>query len=185
MKRTTILAASTALLTLVAGAAPAAAEDTFPDCASAYNYGWNSSWLYVSASMNRADCDGTIVEKAEVALARAFRRKQIAPGNGEALKVCFYQGVYAGYVGALAVEYDECPDLDFGIVPSVARAAVSVFTAMHLGLDRVDGHEVDEVFDGVYWAPPGSAVACVAYIEASEAADPGRGELIDTVCRNR
>jgi hypothetical protein len=183
MKRTTILAASTALLTLVAGASPAAA-DTFPDCASAYNYGWNSSWLYVSASMNRADCNQTVIEKAEAALARAFRRKQIEPDNGEALKVCYYQGVYAGYIGALAVEYDEC-GLDLGVVPSVARAAVSVFTAMHVGLEWVDDADVDEVFDGVWWAPPASAVACVGYIEASEAVDPGRGELIQSVCRNR
>jgi hypothetical protein len=183
MKRTAILAASSALLTLVMGTVPAAA-DTFPDCASAYNYGWNSSWFYVSASMNRADCDGTVIEKAEAALARAFRRKQIEPDNSEALKVCFYQGMYAGYIGALAVEYDEC-GLELGIVPSVARASVSIFVAMHAGLDWVDDAEVDEVFDGVYWAPPGSATACVGYIENSEAADPGRGELIDTVCRNR
>jgi hypothetical protein len=184
MKRTTILAASCALLSLAVGAAPAAA-DTFPDCGSAYNYGWNSSWFYVSASMNRADCDAATVEKAEAALARAFRRKQIEPDNSEGLKVCYYQGLYAGYIGALAVEYDECPDLNLALVPSVARAAVSVFTAMHLGLDYVDDGDVDEVFDDVFWAPPGSAVACVAYVEASEATDPGRAELIDTVCRNR
>jgi hypothetical protein len=184
MKRTAILAASTALLTLVAGTAPAAAEDTFPDCSSAYNYGWNTTWSYVSGSMNRADCNETVIEKAEVALARAFRRKQIAPDNGEALKVCYYQGVYAAYVGALAVEYDQC-GVELGVVPSVARAAVSVFTAMQLGLDRVDDADVDEVFDGVWWAPSGSAVACTGYIEASEAVDPGRGELIETVCRNR
>lgn len=183
MKRTTILAASCALLSLAVGAAPAAA-DTFPDCGSAYNYGWNSSWQYVSSSMNRADCDAATVEKAEVALARAFRRKQISPDDSEALKVCYYQGLYAGYIGALAVEYDEC-GWGLQLLPSVARAAVSVFTAMHLGLEYVDDGDVNDVFDDVFWAPPGSAVACTAYVEDSEAADPGRAELIDTVCRNR
>jgi len=181
MKRIGILVVSSALLVITAGAA-SAANETFVDCDSAYNYGKNTADFYVSAAMNQATCDAARLEKAEVVLARTLKRQKINPTNSEATKVCFYQGLYAGYVEMLAAEYADC-GLGLELLPSVVRAAVSIFTAMHV-LDSVDDADIDQVFDGVFTAPDASSVACADYIVDATTQDDGLGELIDSVCWN-
>jgi hypothetical protein len=185
MKRIAIVVLSLAALMVGTGVAPAAAEDTFADCDSAANYGWNTAWQYVSASLNRAACDETKVEKAEAALARSFKKLQIAGRNPEWAKVCYYEGLYHGYVASLESEYADCGRA-FGFLPTVGRAAVSIFVAMQTSLEQVDGHEVDNVFEGVFVAPEAQGEDCTNFILGSEAAGLGDGldELIESVCWN-
>jgi hypothetical protein len=185
MKRIAIVVLSLAVLTVGAGVTPAAADDTFADCDSAANYGWNTAWQFVSSSLNRAACDPTITERAEAALGRSLKKQQIAGRNPEWAKVCFYQGLYHGYVDALAAEYADCGRA-FGLLPSVARAAVSVFIAMQSGLEQVDGHEVDNVFEGAFEAPAALGEDCTNFILGSEAGSRSDGleELTESVCWN-
>jgi hypothetical protein len=182
MNRIMILVASSAALLAVSGAA--FADDTFADCDSAASYGWNTASFYVSASMNRAACDVNLTEKAEAALGRALKRQRIAPRNSEAIKVCFYDGLYRGYVAELARAHDSC-DRELSLAPSVARAAVAVFTAMHQGLASVDRADVNAVFDDVFEAPAESADACARYVLTSDAGHLTRVDiLVDSVCWN-
>lgn len=185
MKRIAIVVLSLAALMAGTGVAPAAADDTYADCDSAANYGWNTAWQFVSASFNRAACDPTMIDKAEAALARSLKKQQIAARNPEWAKVCFYQGLYHGYVTALASEYADC-GRDVGLLPSVARAAVSVFVAMQAGLEQVDGYEVDNVFEGAFVAGPELGEDCTNHVLGSEAAghSDGLDELVESVCWN-
>jgi hypothetical protein len=184
MNRIGILVASCALVATTATAV-SAADETFADCESAANYGARTAYYFVGASMNRAACDGSMGERVQQVLARSLRRQHISAHNPEALRVCFYQGLYRGYVGALEAEYVDC-ESDLELVPSVARAAVAVFIAMQSGLDTVDTDDVNAVFDDVFTAPPWSGVACDSYIDASDAAGlDGVAELTASVCWNR
>jgi hypothetical protein len=182
MKRIGILVLSSALLAVTSGAAIAAQDQTFPSCGDAYNYGRNTADFYVSAALNNAACNTVKIEKAEAALAKVFKRQAIAPRNSEELQVCFYDGLYQGYVDTLIAEYADC-GLDLHLAPSVARAAVAVFLAMQVNLDHVDDAEVSEVFDGVFDQDGSQSVACVDYIVGTNADNfDGAGELIDSVC---
>jgi hypothetical protein len=185
MKRIAIVVLSLVVLTVGAGVSSAAADDTFADCDSAANYGWNTAWGYVSASFNRAACDEQKLDKAEAALARSFKKLQIPARNPEWAKVCYYEGLYHGYVAALESEYADCGRA-FGLLPSVARAAVSIFVAMQSGLEQVDGHEVDNVFEGAFAAPAALGEDCTNEILDGEAAGHSDGleELIESVCWN-
>lgn len=181
MNRIGIALLSTALL--VGAVGPVLADDTFPDCASASNYGWNTSAQVVSSVMNRADCDAAVVERGEVVLSKQMRRQRIAAHNSESIKACFYQGLYHGYVDTLQTEYAQCGD-DLPLVPSVTRAAVAVFGALNDALDRVDASDVDFVFDGVYEAPYWAGDACATALAAETSGLDSRGELVDSVCWN-
>jgi hypothetical protein len=173
-------------LLLVAGPAQAASP-TFEDCESASNYGYNTSWQFVSSVMNKAACAEIQVRKGEIALARQAKRQKIPPHNTDALKTCFYTGLYAGYIDALVVEFEQCND-DLPLA-SVARAAAAVFTAMHEALSNVNDGVVDTVFDDVFDAPdldPGPlAEQCfeVIYDDVLDL-EAGLDELVETVCEN-
>jgi hypothetical protein len=180
MNRIGIAVLSTALV--VGAAGPVLADDTFPDCTSASNYGWNTSWNIVSSSLNRAACDTTITERAEVVLAKQLRRQRIAAHNSEPIKACFYQGLYHGYVDALATEYSQC-GRDLPLVSSVTRAAVAIFGALNDALDRVDSSEIDVVFDGAFEAPYWAGEACEYTLESDTSGD-SRDELVASVCWN-
>jgi hypothetical protein len=185
MKRIAIVVLSLAALMAGTGVAPAAVDDTYADCDSAANYGWNSVWLSVSSSMNRAACDVTVMDRAESALVRTLKKQQIAGRNPEWAKVCFYQGLYDGYVAALSYEYGQCAR-PFGLLPSVARAAVSIFVAMQASLEQVDGYEIDNVFEGAFVAPSELGEDCTNHFLGSEAAghSDGLDELVESVCWN-
>jgi hypothetical protein len=176
---------SLAVLSTGLGEASAAADDTFADCDSAANYGWSTAWQFGSGSLNRVSCDQAAIERAEAALARSLKKLAIPARNPESTKVCFYEGVYHGYIDALASKYASC-DRAVGLLPSVARAAVSVFAAMQSSLQQVDGDEVDHVFEGAFVAPEGQGAECEAYVLGSEAAghDDGLTELVESVCWN-
>jgi hypothetical protein len=177
-----ILVLSSALLAVSSGAADAANDETFPTCDDAYNYGRNTSAFYVSAALNTANCESVRIEKAEAALAKSFKRQAIANRNSEEMQVCFYSGLYQGYIETLSAEYADC-GLALGLSPSVARAAVAVFLAMDHNLDDVDAWDVSDVFDGVFPHDGSETAACGTYIDASTAGDlAGAAELADAVC---
>lgn len=182
MKRTGILVVSSALL-LGAAAPASAADETFANCSSAINYGTNTSTYFVSSAMNTAKCDGAIIERAEAVLARQFARRTIAASNPDEIKVCFYEGLYEGWIDTLVSEYGEC---GYTLsLSSVSRAAVSIFTALHASLERVDNGEIDIVFDGVFRAPSADRQVCDDYVSSeTEGLDEGRNELVDSVCWN-
>jgi hypothetical protein len=181
MKRIGILALS-GVLGLLAPAVASAASPTFEDCDSAYNYGSNTAQFYVSASMNRASCDNAVVTRAEVALGHSLRRQKIPPQNSEELKVCFYEGLYFGYVSALYQEHSNCGD-SLSLL-SVARAAVTVFSAMQSSLDQVDDGEVESVFGHLFYAPTSQGSSCEGFIRGEQVDAPGFGALVDAVCWN-
>jgi hypothetical protein len=185
MKRIAIVVLSLAVLSVGAGVSSAAADDTFADCDSASNYGWNTAWQYVSSSFNRAACDVVVMDRAETALARTLKKQQIPSRNTELAKVCFYEGLYHGYVNALESEYADC-GRPFGLLPSVAKAAVTVFVAMQSGIDVVDSYAVDFVFEGAFTAPTEQAEDCALFVLGSEAAgySDGLEELVESVCWN-
>ena len=182
MKRIGILVMCGAL-GLLSPAVASAAPPTFEDCDSAFNYGQNTAQFYVSASMNRAACDAASVVRAEVALGHSLRRQKIQPQNSEDLKVCFYEGLYAGYVGGLQSERASCGE---GLpLLSVARAAVTVFSAMQGSLDSVDDGIVDRVFGHVFYAPPAQAQSCEGFVRGEQTDVPGLGALVGDVCWNQ
>lgn len=185
MKRIAIVVLSLAVLSIGTGVSTAAADDTFADCDSASNYGWNTAWQNVSSSMNRAACDVAVMDRAEAALVRTLKKQQIPSRNPEIAKVCFYEGLYHGFVAALESEYADC-GRPFGLLPSVAKAAVSVFVAMQFGIDQVDSYAVDFVFEGAFTAPEAQAEDCSTFILGSEAAghSDGLDELVESVCWN-
>jgi len=160
-----------------------AAASTFDSCASAYSYGANTSTMYVSAAMNHAACDAAEVQKAEAALARTFRNVAIPPQNPEAFKLCFYEGLYAGYIHTLVNERGDCGQT----LPlmSVAHGAVAVFEAMYSALDVMNDAEVNQVFDGIFIAPSAGGAACEDLLRA-EASDLSAGfeEFVSSVCWN-
>jgi hypothetical protein len=177
-----ILSGLSGVVVLLAMGSTAAAT-TFDSCTSAYNYGANTSTLYVSAAMNRAACDSAEVQKAEAALARAFKTQAIPAQNPEAFKRCFYEGLYTGYIHTLASERADCGQT----LPlmSVAHASVSVFEAMYAALDVMTDAVVNQVFDGVFYAPSASAAACEDFLRV-DASDLSSGfeEFVDSVCWN-
>jgi hypothetical protein len=180
MKRigTLVLFGALGLLSSVASAA----TSTFDDCDSAYNYGENTAQFYVSASMNRAACDVASVARAEVALSHSMRRQKIQPQNSEELKVCFYEGLYDGYVTSLYNEHASCNQpLSLS---SVARAAATVFSAMQSSLDAVNDGVVERVFGHVFYAPPSQAASCEDYIRGEQTDAPGLDALVGAVCSN-
>jgi hypothetical protein len=181
MKRIGILVMG-GVLGLLLPAVASAAPPTFEDCDSAYNYGANTSQFYVSASMNRAACDSASVARAELALAHSLRRQKIQPQNSDELKVCFYEGLYDGYVSTLYSEHATCGD-SLSLL-SVARAAVTVFSAMQGSLDYVDDGMVDRVFAHVFYAPPAQTGSCESFIHSEQADLPGLGAMVGAVCRN-
>jgi hypothetical protein len=181
MKRIGILVMG-GVLGLLSPAVASASSPTFEDCDSAYNYGANTSGYFVSASMNRAACDGPAVARAEVALSHSLRRQKIPPQNTEELKICFYEGLYAGYVNGLVSEHASCGD---GLsILSVARAAVTVFSAMQSSLDYVDDGIAYRVFARIFYAPPTQVASCEGFIHGEQADAPGLGAMVGAVCRN-
>src|SRR5258706_16360458 len=91
MKSIGILVVCGALLSSLTGVA-SAAQSTYVDCNSAFNDGQNQALFYVSASTSRTGCSG--LDHAEAALAKVMRKYKIHPNNTDALKVCFYEGLY-------------------------------------------------------------------------------------------
>jgi hypothetical protein len=178
MKRIGTLMVLGALLSFSSVAA--ASQPTFEDCDSAFNYGQNTSLFYVSASTNRVGCD---LQRAEVALARSLKKQKIPPQNTEEMKLCFYEGLYAGYLTGLQSAYDSCND---GLsLASVARAASSVFSAMLGGLDSVDDGDVFRVFAHTFYAPSSAANACEAFLRGEEGDGAGVNALVSAVCFNQ
>ena len=181
MKRIAILVVFGAASMLAMGTA-VAAPPTFDSCESAFNYGANTSRFFVTASLTRAACNDEKMEDAEDALFKSLKKQKIQPHNSEDLKVCFYEGLYSGYIEGLVSEYADC-QYHLGIV-SVARAAVAVFTAMNTFLDSVDDYEIDQVFDGVRETQPEDRLACETTILDSVEHSGGLVELLRSVCRN-
>ena len=163
-----------ALLLLGPGTALADPKPTFDSCEDAFNFGSNSAHQWVSSVMNRAGCDGDVAT-AEIKLAKALEKQKIPPHNPKEHKVCFYQGLYAGYVATLESEVASCGrwlSLD-----SAARAALSVFGAMARGLGKsLDSSNIDQVFDGVYDASGQDANTCSSFIFV------GGAEYKDELC---
>jgi hypothetical protein len=183
MKRIGILVIGMAL---VASQGVASAAPTFANCESASNYGKNSANLYVSASMNTADCDSAGLERAELALGRSLRKLKIHPGNTDEMQVCFYEGVFEGYVDALWTGYNECGRaLTLG---SVARAANTVFAGMRTALHDVSDSAINVVFGWVFDVSGEDTAGCASYLRAEypgASAPDGLDHLIDVVCFNR
>jgi len=125
-----------------------------------------------------------MITKAELTLAKSLGKQKIPPHNTEALKVCFYEGLYRGYIAGLESEYAECAaPIELGIV-SVVRAALSVFAAMHDWLDVVNDSEIDQVFDGVYVTDESDSIWCDSYSRADADSDQGIDEFVKSVCWN-
>lgn len=177
MKRIGSLMVLGALLSFSSVAA--ASQPTFEDCDSAFNYGQNTALFYVSASTNRVACD---LQRAELALGRSLKKQKIPPQNTEDMKVCFYEGLYAGYVAGLESAHESCGDTVS--LASVARAAATVFSAMSDGLDDVDDAEVVRVFAHVFYAQPSAANACEAFLRGEEGDGAGVNALVNSVCWN-
>jgi hypothetical protein len=181
MNRIGTLVVLSALLLVGSGTALADPKPTFDTCEDAFNFGSNSAKMWVSAAMNRASCNGLQVATAEAQLAKTLKKQKIPAHNSEEHKVCFYQGLYAGYVDQLGVERASCGQ---GLpIVSVARAALSVFGAMVKGLDSVENSEIDQVFDGGFDTEGQDGDACASFI-ANEGDDleADLSELIKSVC---
>jgi hypothetical protein len=177
-------------LTDTGGAQPAG----FASCDDAYNYAQNTARLYVSQSFGRVQCDAARRAPTEAALAGAFKRLVLRGSNSVAVKACFYQGLYGGYVDALRAEYERCSTPGFNTVglDSIARAAESVFVALYGAIgSHVDECVIQDTFSMDYGFVPStqevevcaSTIAEAAYDDlASSLVDHLIEELVDVVC---
>jgi hypothetical protein len=174
----------------------AQAASTFEDCASAQNYGNQTARHWVGTVMNRVSCADASVRKGENALAKQMRRQRINAHNPLSHQVCFYQGLYAGYIEGLETEAAKC---HAGLeLSTVAQAASAVFIAMQEAALAIDDGIINQVFDGIFWAPElevdTRVEQCDDVINVSvlgDAADDddvvipdGLDELVASVCLN-
>ncbi len=160
-------------LAVLASSSVASAQ--FADCLSSRNAGFNTTTFFVSAVFNTIGCNASSdeVAAAQQTLEDVISAQQLNTSISNELKVCFYDGLYEGYISTLLQEYRECRS-----VPSAAtlgRSAASVFRALFATLgDFVGPAVVEEVFSSsVRLRTDEAQLACqAAFLENVSAAFP-------------
>jgi hypothetical protein len=168
----------------------AAATGGFPTCADSHNYGHSTASLYVGQAFSRLGCEAAGRPVTEAAIARAFKRLVLRGSDSVAIKSCYYEGLYRGYVTALQAEYGRCgAQLSLA---SIAQAAEAVFVALYGALgNNVDECMIQETFGIEYGFVPSASEsgACSGWISGAAYDDLGSSaidhlveELIEVVC---
>lgn len=126
------------------------ASAQFVDCLSAQSSGYNTTAFFVSAVFNTIGCRASAaqVTTAQESLANVISTQQLTTSMPDELKVCYYQGLYEGYIETLLSEYRQCR-----AVPSAATlgaAAGAIFVALYSTIpDFVDDGVVEDVFESI------------------------------------
>ena len=111
--------------------ASAARPGAYQDCDSAKNAGNSTGRYFTSASFNRLACNEAGKEATEAALADVLKEYgELRTSDADAIKACYYAGLYDGYATQTADEYADCGSRGaFTAVTrsSLARMAEAIF----------------------------------------------------------
>ncbi len=103
---------------------PARGQAAFATCSDAWEYGANSSGLYLAQGFARLECNEALLPTYNTSIARAMSSMSLRTQDSDAEKLCFYGGLWEGITTRLSFEYTMCGGAgDFACIERLDLAA--------------------------------------------------------------